>query len=355
MIRLTREDIYEQVLQMPMTDIARKYVISDVGFRKLCIRLGVPFPKVGDWAKAKAGHELIKPPLPADWKGKDFAELKERGVGKPVKQVSELDRLAKQLARERLPFKVPERLSLPDPLTVAAKKSLGKLTDLKYPGMMVTAKGQLDIRVSQGNINRALRFMDTLVKLVRARGYRYEASEEGNFVVIRKIKLRVKFREITKRIRVQHSGYLDYAWQATGEVVFRLDSRLKGQWLDLKTLLLEEQLPKVLAKLELTAKLEEEYLEKAKLWHLNWEKQRRLEAERETRRKKERDDFRSLVNQAKQWKRAQLLREFLAAMPDADREWLAWAQQKADWFDPRMPVDDDLLEGVSRDELWNHK
>lgn len=352
MKRLFRDDIYELVWSMPMTEVAKKYLISDVGFRKLCIRLGVPFPKLGDWAKVKAGHKIKKLPLPTGWKGKAYADLEERAPEQPVKQVSELDKLIKQITKERLPFKVPDRISLPDPLTVAAKESLAMLTDPQYPGMRVTAKKQLDIRVTQSNIGRALRFMNAFVKLVRARGHKFEANEEGNFVLIREVRLRVKFREITRRIRVQHSGYQDYAWQPTGQVVFRLDGRLKAQWMDLKTQLLEEQLPKVLAKLELTARLEEDYLEKARLWHQNWERQRKLDLEREARKKQEVNEVRGLIDQAQQWKRAQLLRDYLAAMPDANPEWLTWAKKKADWFDPLISAEDELLIGTSKNDLW---
>ena len=194
--------------------------------------------------------------------------------------------------------------------------------------------------------------MDTLVKLVRARGYRYVVNEEGNFVVIGKIKLRVNFRETTRRVRVQQHGYLDHEWQPTGKVVFRLDSRIKAEWMDLKTQLLEEQLPKVLAKLELTAKLEEGYLEKARLWHENWEKQRKLEEQRELRRKQEIDKLRAFIDKARQWKRAQMLREYLSAMPDGNEEWLSWAHHKSDWFDPLVLAEDEWLSGMDKNEFW---
>lgn len=351
MIRLTREELYQLVWDLPMTDIAKRYNISDVGFRKLCIRLNIPFPKSGDWAKIRSGHFVERPALAAKHKGKDFAELEERPPERPVKQLSELDALIKKISKEKLPFKVPERLTRPDPLIIAAKKSLDTLTDINYPGMALTAKGQLDIRVTPANIGRALRFMDTLIKCIRARGYLYEVSSEGNFVVIRDLRLRVNFRERTTRVRVIDKPYQDFEWQPNGQLVFRLDGRLKTEWQDLKTLLLEEQLPKVLAKLELAAKQEEVYLDNAKSWQANWERQRTAQAEWDARQRKEMKDFKDLVNEAKQWKQAQLLREYLQAKSNANSDWLTWAKHKVNWLDPLVLAEDEWLKNIDRNDF----
>jgi hypothetical protein len=47
MIRLEREEIYKLVWEQPMTEIAKIYLISDVGFRKACLRLNIPNTKGG--------------------------------------------------------------------------------------------------------------------------------------------------------------------------------------------------------------------------------------------------------------------------------------------------------------------
>lgn len=348
---LTREDLYHLVWEFPMTEIAKKYNISDVGFRKLCIRMNIPFPKIGDWSKIRSGHFVKRPSLPAVHSGRDHVELEERPNDKPVKQPSELDILIKQISKEKLPFKVPERLIKPDQLTIDARKSLEILTNPNHPGMALTAPGQLDIRVTPGNAGRALRFMDTLIKCVRARGYRYEVSAAGNFIIIGDISLRVNFRERTSRVRVLDRPFQDYEWRPNGKLVFRLDARLKAEWQDLKTQLLEEQLPKVLAKLELAAKQEKIYLDNARLWQANWERQRKAQAEWDTRQRKELKDFKDLISKAKQWKQAQLIREYLQAMPQADGDWLNWAQSKCNWLDPFILQEDEWLIKSDRNDF----
>lgn len=349
MITLTREEIYRMVWDMPMTEIARKYIISDVGFRKLCIRLQVPFPKAGYWAKVKAGHQVNQGVLKKIENGNLTVDLEQRPPEQPVKKVSELDQLTKKMELEKLPFTVPARLHHPDPLVMEASKSLKKLTDHNYPGMAVTDKGQLDIRVSPSNTGRALRFMDTLIKCVRARGYAFTSNGEGTYITIRTVILKVNFRERTTKSKVSGNLYQEYEWRPNGKVVFRIDGRLKSEWGDLKSKLLEEQLPRILAKLELSAKQEELYLEKARLWQQNWARERKIKAEFDARQKKEREAFKQLIRNAKRWKQAELIRDYLSAMPDPDLKLFAWAKAKADWLDPHKAIGDDWLIEADKD------
>lgn len=348
MVRLTREEIYQLVWEQPMIEIAKKYTVSDVGFRKMCLRMDIPIPVVGHWAKVRAGQKENRPKLPSKFKGIAFVDLEERPSDRPVKTASEKHKLAKKISNERLPFKVPDRLTKPDPLTVASKESLAKMKDLNYPGMAVTGRKQLDIRVSPNSVGRALRFMDTLIKCVRIRGHQYEAQNDGNYVIIREIKLKVKFRELTTKIRIHNRQYKDFEWRANGKLVFRLDGTYRAEWKDLKLQMLEDQLPRILAKLEVVAKQEEEDKVKARIWQENWERQRKAEAEREARQIEELKKFKELMSVAKRWKQAQLLREYISSKPSRDEEWLAWASHKADWLDPNINAKDEWMAGVDK-------
>jgi len=351
MIRLEREEIYKLVWEQPMTEIAKIYLISDVGFRKACLRLNIPIPKAGHWAKIQAGQQPKKPALLSKWTGQSFIDLKERPPEQPVKIVSALDLLTKQIAIEKLPFKVPNRLVNPDLLIIGAKESLSKMTDVNHPGMAVTADGELDIRVAPSNVRRALLFMDTVIKLIRARGHRFESTASGCYIVIRSISLKASFRERTTRHKVNHKPYQDFEWQPNGKLVFRLDGRLKAEWQDLKTQVLEDQLPKILAKMELVAKQEEQYQEKTRLWQIAWEKERKAQAQRETRRRQELKDLKELLDQAKLWKQAQLIREYLAVVKNPKDDWISWATKKADWLDPLNDFDDEWLMVMDKNNL----
>ena len=61
-----RDALYEEVWATPLTRIATKYGLSDNGLRKVCRAMNIPLPHVGHWAKIAAGHQIVRPPLPAE-------------------------------------------------------------------------------------------------------------------------------------------------------------------------------------------------------------------------------------------------------------------------------------------------
>ena len=62
---VSREALYEEVWTDPVTVVAPRYGLSDVGLVKICRKLGVPVPARGYWAQVKAGRPARKVPLPA--------------------------------------------------------------------------------------------------------------------------------------------------------------------------------------------------------------------------------------------------------------------------------------------------
>jgi hypothetical protein len=64
-ITFTRDELYEMVWKEPMSHIAKRHGISDVGLAKRCRRLKVPVPSRGYWAKIAAGKtNSLRPVLP---------------------------------------------------------------------------------------------------------------------------------------------------------------------------------------------------------------------------------------------------------------------------------------------------
>jgi hypothetical protein len=68
-MHLTREDLYEQAWSEPLTNLAKRLGISDVGLAKACARANIPTPHRGYWAKLEAGKSSKRPLLPVrdDW------------------------------------------------------------------------------------------------------------------------------------------------------------------------------------------------------------------------------------------------------------------------------------------------
>src|SRR6202008_52011 len=63
-IEVTREQLYAQVWETPMTRLAMGYGISGNGLAKICDRMKVPYPPRGYWAKKAAGKKVVTYRLP---------------------------------------------------------------------------------------------------------------------------------------------------------------------------------------------------------------------------------------------------------------------------------------------------
>jgi hypothetical protein len=61
---ITREELYRQVWATPMSRLGTRYGISGNGLKKICVRLNVPYPTRGYWAKLGAGKSVRQTPLP---------------------------------------------------------------------------------------------------------------------------------------------------------------------------------------------------------------------------------------------------------------------------------------------------
>ena len=57
---------------MPVTEVAKRYKVSDVAIHKVCKSLDIPTPPQGYWAKLRAGKPVKKLPLPP---GKEQTKL----------------------------------------------------------------------------------------------------------------------------------------------------------------------------------------------------------------------------------------------------------------------------------------
>ncbi|HEX3860787.1 MAG TPA: hypothetical protein VHY35_03775 [Stellaceae bacterium] len=64
MADFTREALYELVWTDPVRTVAARFGMSDVAFRKHCVRAAVPLPERGYWAKVAAGRKVPKIALP---------------------------------------------------------------------------------------------------------------------------------------------------------------------------------------------------------------------------------------------------------------------------------------------------
>ncbi len=154
-----------------------------------------------------------------------------------------------------------------------------------------------------------------------------------------------------------------YSYQPTGMlklgIIGNYSDELKKVVADGKQQRVEQGLNEFVVKLEAEGvhrKLRAENLERQ---HRLWEQQERRRREREEKWRKETERLKALEKEARNWKRAEEIRAYVAAVEakttrehgaiDFDGElgqWIVWARGKADWIDPlinaKRPVLDDV-------------
>jgi hypothetical protein len=346
---LTREELYTLVWAKPVSRLATELGVKSWDIVKRCKQLTIPLPEQGHWARIQHGNPVEQTPLPPLPSEVTVSEIATGTEDTRVDQSSRQTPLVPEPpilfpGEKELSFAVPDRLINPDKLIIAAEYTLRSLAKPNSEfGTLHTGLGQLNIRVAPGNINRALRIMDTLVKSWRRRGYRIEFDGRDTLVCRRKVEQRVRLWEITtKRPKETLHGYQLY--DPTGKLAFKMEYYLGREWRDGKQFL-EDQILDMLNHMEVAARqLEKGWAEQAeKDAAREVEQQQMVEnpvvvSDKETaittvKVRKKKKKFKQLLKEAKRWKELKILDEYLAALfltqPHTPEflEWLARMQK----------------------------
>jgi hypothetical protein len=358
-ITLTRKELYELIWSTPMVAITQKYKVSNNDLKKICAGLKIPLPTSSYWGNIHAGKTVSIPPLSDKFIGEENIVLSLRD-----EEISDnpLDILKRAIESNRtLPLKVPLKLSDPDVLIIRARKKLIEEKQHSFhDGLIFTGRNELTIAVAPENVSRSLLFMDTLIKLMRARGHDVIIKENASYIIIYGEQFDISLRE--KRKRIPSNDWMT-RYQPTGELIFsvRLGYVDKMEWIDGKNIPIEHRLSAILAKLEMKSKEEI-------AWQIEIEKSRqeqrekeRIIAELEARRQKELFDLKKMLSDAKRWHESTVLRNYLNNIEDNAlsnnilsnelKQKIEWGRKKADWYDPMINADDELLQNIDPNSI----
>jgi hypothetical protein len=253
---------------------------------------------------------------------------------------------------------VPERLNSIDKRILQARNSFAERKKYLNNGLISAGIDRLDMKVSPGNVARALRIMDVLIKNLELRGHSVVVSGD-TYVMVKDEKMKILLRERLK-IGEKTERWGSHNYIPTGKLYFKLDSYPQREWKDGKVPI-EGQLADIVARLEVQGN---EMLAMQIEWRnqrLAQEEKDRIRKELEERKKQDLSEFRNTLNKSKRWHKAANLRMYLDALEskaanegrlDIDLiNWLKWARKKADWYDPFVEEEDKLLEDVDREKL----
>ncbi|GAA4756142.1 hypothetical protein [Flavisolibacter ginsenosidimutans] len=363
-IVLSRKELYELVWQESMLSLSKRYNISDVGLRKMCIRMEIPVPPAGYWTKVQFGKKVKKTALSANYKGEETAKLRLRDENNPAADRNSPSlRTLKIQEVERdgsLSLQIPEKLLKPDPLIAQTKIILSKQKPdgYNYIGIVSSSYDGLDIRVAKTNVDRALLFFDTLIKAFKARGHTVEIRNRKTLVIVSGHDFELFLREKMRKETVQERTWTRQIFHPKGILALQVGGWYGREYKD-GSIRLEEQLAKIIAGLELSAAQRTERdlaYEKARIERAERE---RLAKELQERKQQDLINFKKLLIDSDRWHKAENLRRYIHELevraeknrsPET-QEWLAWAKRKADWYDPFIESPDELLADVDQNTL----
>lgn len=390
-MRVSREELYEQVWREPMSRLAKRYGISDVALAKTCRALNVPVPPRGHWAKLQHGKPSPQLPLPPqEPKAAQAANITASPKVGVTKDEPLVVARVEEEARPENRVVVAERLANPHPAVRATAAALaGAKPDdygMVWPHFLPEAAREpapLQVRVSPAMKPRALRIADALLKAIEARGYRLSPGSRPDprqggrgrapAVIVEGAEIPFLLEEKSDRsdhvptpaelAELKRSPWRtlpkwDYA--PSGKLSLRIDvgvywtDGIRKRWSDGRGRVVEDSLNEIIvAFVEVGAAMrrrrEEEAREEAER-----QERRRQHQEAERQRKVEEARRKDLEERAEAWDRAEAVRRFVAEVerrvgadgqdpPQEIRDWLSWAAAHAERLDPLSRGIDALL------------
>lgn len=355
----TRKELFEWVWKEPATRIAEQCQIPYSDFKKVCDSMAIPLPGSGYWSKLRAGKAVPEAILPANYSGQQTVTIEPRTPKKKIALVSNLPEEAVSDFK-RMP-KVPARLTHPEPLIAAAKEKLERDKYL-HNGLAGTGAGNIRISVSPKNISRALHFMDTLIKALKARGHSLQVENNTTYALIEEEKIEIYLWEKTNRNIIKEGNWDRTIYTPSGILSLKAGSRSwdSKEWKDGR-LLLEDRLADIISYLEQKAHDEKEWRIKSEIAAAERREKERMARELEILQENELAKFKGLMQEAQRWRQVKMLREYIVdrkkislATNDLSAEhlnWLEWAGKKADWYDPQINLPDALMDNVDKETL----
>lgn len=362
-----REQLYDLIWSESLLTLSKKYNISDAGLRKICIRMDIPLPMVGYWNKVKAGKSVEVKELSNNYKGEKEISLTLRVEGE--NQIE--DGLSPQMALQKVleidpntNLQVPDVLANPDPIVEKAQKVLNEILKSTKEEKLHVVSLHDYIKTTLKNMNRALLIMDTFVKAMRKRGHEFKIENDNCYILLNgKERMKMTLKENQTIVESQDrwrsrdylpTGILSFTFEQFGTTATCKDGKE----------MIENQLAKIIAKLEiLSNRLEKERLDNEE-WHRKYKEERKKQQEMAERKQLELMTFKKTLSEAERWNEATLVRKYVdqieqkaineGKLTEEVTVRLNWIRDKVDWYDPLINGHDDWLDAGDRRKIYQN-
>lgn len=181
-ITLSRKNLYDLVWSEPMTKLAGKFGLSDVGLKKKCRRLNIPVPPRGYWARKQAGQTPPVIPLPKGLLVDTVITIyrnpmHETSPPRPKAKRSRTRAIEKQISQSA-------QSTTSHPLIEQTRRILQSVAPNRDGIVKCPDTSCLDINVSPDALDRALSITNSVMKALETLGHEIAITEEGTSVVI---------------------------------------------------------------------------------------------------------------------------------------------------------------------------
>lgn len=365
-IELTRKELYDIVWSTTLSKLTQEYAYSNDGIKKICKQFDIPMPDGSYWSKLKFNKKFKKEKLNPVFNNVDKIVLAIREEGNPINiDNTPLTIRTKEIESDpKAPLIVPEKLTKLDILIQNTKSYHQSRKNKDF-----VRNDKLDtvyIYVEEANYNRALNIMDSFIKLLRHRGhsFRRDINNYGPKIVAYDVEFSWSIREKTKRI-LSDKIYETATYIPTGILILQIGESFRAkEWVDGATKL-ENRLSKVVAKIELDAIKELEWREESRIHRIQEAEKEKLRKEFQAKRDIELLNTKDLFKLAEYHNKANIIRDYISRIenqePDNNQEstelteWIKWAKDKADWLDPLVNKNDELLNEKDKEDFTNQK
>ena len=374
-----RENLYEEVWDKPVVQVATVYGVSDVMIHKICKSLDIPVPPRGYWARVRAGEKFKKPPLPAKEGANQIIGYKTYKEVKVIKEQS-LDFLPED-ERQKV-FIAAEQIQLTDD-----KEKLHKKIREYHPKVREwnkndrkEEKAQKGFRnystpppflagvISNETLPRVHRILDTLYRQIELLG---GSVNDDLSLIIRNERVTLKVfegqdevkheltRQEAQELVVYEDAMRHKKWASKPNIRkydYIFNGKLKVSILnnkyfrDSEKVKIESRLGDMLIDLYEQSEVIKKKREADEEAQRKREEEIRLREEREKLYSEEADKTAALTNIAQDYEVACKIRAYIEALElradlsdEATAEWIEWAKKKADWFDPIIAREDELF------------
>lgn len=396
-ITYRRRELYEEIWAEPLRTVARRYGISDVALGKICRQLAVPRPGVGYWARLAAGQQPRRVPLPPAADGVPEEITRYRRTMPPWVNARP-PKFSDSDGRTEL-IEVAASLEDAHALVATSIRALRHTKPDRDGVLRKQSRRCLDVVVSPAQLDRSMLILDALFRNLEKLGIQCEVTEpqrydkRGRRVVPDSVPLnttRVCIDGEWFEVRLSEKyavsegppptapkglrGEALDSWRRwnrptqlrTPNCVLKLSlihSYRRATWTDGKRKPLDQRLAVVVAGFQSFAmeiKAEREEIDRR---HREFDEDMRRRREAQRRAEEERVRAERLAGQVANWRRAQGIRDYVAAIrslrdsdaptndPRFTEDALGWVLSLADRIDPLSSLrrraeeaDDDLGE-----------